>query len=575
MKKMLFSLLIAAGLHAQIGTAPPNGSTLPWQQPTPICWQYGGQYGWPNLDAVFLQFQLPTGQYINAYGGEYVPPVSCLNFTPTTGMGFNTGQSGFQVILYGYVNDGNGGLSYTGYESIATYYVVVPGSGNTYTGGNNFTGGAALAQPATLDDYPSPGVGATSYWSADDTSADSVAGNNGNWMYGSGYTTGHINQAFSFGGSYFMQLSGSTAISGARSWVFWVNPGSGCMPIIATGQAGQGDLISVCNGQAMIESVQNGSDNQSYGPALPAGQWSHLGVVYDGGSNLTFYINGNVAGTYYLSLNNGFTMAQTYFGANPVGGTITGGIYTGALDEVYYYNSALPASGVQTLYTAQMAKRTLETHLHVKTAQGVVDVKRGDLIDIGDFSYRFSEAPGGQWKYTYQLDNHEVGHMRLGYVTDRLMDITSTTQPKGWGGGYGRWHAVANPEYSATATYSVTSTRAPGLVPMYFQGDVMGFVAAANNGPAEIGLPLGRTKDNEALAKAVNIYNNSVLKWVIGPVFPPGTSKEEAIAKVKTWVNDYGVAFLEPLLRGKTLAELSPSTPLEQDIVKCLARFLK
>lgn len=589
MKRTLLPLIFSAAvLSAQIGQNPPNGSVLHWNSPNQICWGFGGVNNLPNMDMVYLVFQVNNGSVIQSISGEYLPGNTCLNYTPTNADFPNPGVQGLTVSWFGYINEPGLGYVYWGIEVQATYQVNVP---YPVTGIQLSLAGqpAPVLPPVAPDDYnpygPQVGVtGETSYWSANNTTADVIGGNNGSWVNGSGYTAGHLNQAFVLGSNNYdyVALSGSTALSGPRTWAMWIYPTiSSCMPLIGSGGGdGNGDLIGICNGALMVESKQNGYDNYTQGgPAVPANTWTHVVATYDGGSTVTFFVNGAAAGSYYMSMNNVYNMSQTVFGEDNIGATQTGmlGVCYCYMDEVYFYNSVVSTSGVQAMYQAQIDRRgSPETHIHVKTSTGQVDIKRGDLITIGDLSYKYLKSPSGSFTYSYQFDNREVANIRLGYVTDGVLDAIASTQPKGWmGSGMGGWGAFKSPERMANAIYSVTSTRAPGLLPMYFQSDVDNLVAAANGEAVDsIGFPAGSTKDNEKLAAATSIFNNSVLRWVIGPVFPPGTTKDDVMAKIKVWVNDYGFVFLQPLLNHGSITDLAPQNQLERDIVTTLAPFL-
>jgi len=88
----------------------------------------------------------------------------------------------------------------------------------------------------------------------------------------------------------------------------------------------------------------------------------------------------------------------------------------------------------------------------------------------------------------------------------------------------------------------------PGLLPIYFESDFMGLTAAVNGEGNLWFPPKGRTKDNIAIADAMNYENNSLRRFVIGPVFAPDATKEQVLEKVRVWREQYGFAFLEPLL---------------------------
>jgi hypothetical protein len=221
-------------------------------------------------------------------------------------------------------------------------------------------------------------------------------------------------------------------------------------------------------------------------------------------------------------------------------------------------------------------------YIPVKMASGeVVRVKRGDQIKIGQVKYSSSPDPNGAGtQYSYTIDNREAARVRLGNPLEPATGITATTQPKGWlpGPGWGQWK---NADLSPTATYSVLSPNLPGVLPLYVQGDFDGLVDRINGRtpPDDAGVSPGETvglgrKDNIHLANAMSIYNNSILEYVIGPVFDPQPKMADVLAKVKTWSKDYGFTFLAPLVTASdpksALDSINPSTQLETDILSSL-----
>ena len=72
---------------------------------------------------------------------------------------------------------------------------------------------------------------------------------------------------------------------------------------------------------------------------------------------------------------------------------------------------------------------------------------------------------------------------------------------------------------------------------------------------------------------------NSLRKYVIGPAIKQDASQADILALVKRWTEDYGFAFLKPLLieggePKRLLNILHPADGLEQDILECLRSVL-
>lgn len=207
----------------------------------------------------------------------------------------------------------------------------------------------------------------------------------------------------------------------------------------------------------------------------------------------------------------------------------------------------------------------------IRTSHGHLEIPRGDLVNVGNFRYAYSGS--GPYTYAYTFDNRDAAVFRIG--TDPSLGSVAHTEPKGWMGGDVGWAALKAPERSANSQYTLTSNRSPGVVPLFFQGDVYGIVARVNGqSPEHYGFPyLTKTRDGEAMAKAGGIFGNSLVRWAIGPVFEPGATRDHVLAIVKQWINQ-GFKFLQPLTEGHGLADLQPSNQLERDLVACLAAVL-
>jgi len=208
----------------------------------------------------------------------------------------------------------------------------------------------------------------------------------------------------------------------------------------------------------------------------------------------------------------------------------------------------------------------------VNLFHGVAEIPRGDLVNLGAFRYQFSGS--GPWTYQYTLDNSDVASIRLGDLHDLSLGTISSAEPSGWAGrGLVGWFAAKGPERSAAAQYTVVSSKSPGLQPMFFQSDYLGYAAAMNGGPAPDMLPMtGDDKDDQLITRAGGIFGNSVKQFVIGPVFDRGVTKDQILERVGVWVKSYGFAFLAPLLTGGSLSDLQPSSQIEKDLVTALSQ---
>lgn len=281
-------------------------------------------------------------------------------------------------------------------------------------------------------------------------------------------------------------------------------------------------------------------------------------------------------------LGNNITLTLGYsFSSSMVG---TQNIYMNVVSK-----SGLPSPGYQLLGTwtpnPTSGTDSMTTHKTFITKHGeAINIKRGDVFKTSP-AVQYSYTPGaGSNSYSYTFDNSEVAHIRLGIVPeDTDIGDTSSSQPKGWlrtGPGWHRWTGAEN---SKTAQYVVTSTKRPGLMPLFLQNDWDGMGAKMNGQP--IPDDAGFTgivkhissREESRLNAEINIFENSRQEFVIGPAFKPEDTMADVMKRVKIWARStdgYGFTFLEPLVAAanpkSVLDSLSPSTQLERDIVSSL-----
>ncbi len=230
-------------------------------------------------------------------------------------------------------------------------------------------------------------------------------------------------------------------------------------------------------------------------------------------------------------------------------------------------SSALPGQAVAddssgaslTLGTQTNPDSALMLHRKVRLSDGsIVNVPRADLLTVDAFAWSHTES-SGIFRYSYDLDNRQVYMFRLG--DDSAFGIEARgTQPAGWIFGGVGWSAFKAPNRDSLAHYSLLSSFRPGLVPVFFQG-------SQANTPVSV---FPKSRDNEAIANAAGIFENSVRKFAIGPVFPQGATRGDVLAIIKGWVEGYGFSFLAPLLDEGTLEHVITNTDFEREILSCL-----
>lgn len=309
------------------------------------------------------------------------------------------------------------------------------------------------------------------------------------------------------------------------------------------------------------------------GPPNSAVSWTgtHDGVAQSGGT----VGSTNASGLYTLTS----TLAGSAVGAWAETWSVAGGSSAGISFSVLSNTnmtanvspivSVLPGDVGDDNYTTGTFQNATSLHPNLSLAVHkvqlpggrTVDVPRGDNIHLANFAWRHAPAEDGRTKYTYTIDSREVYMIRVGFPDDDgYLEGTESEANAGWSLFRSGWGDFQNPAKGKSDEFSLTAKWGPGLVPVFVQG--MG---------GSVILPaLPASADNERVAGVANLMYNSVCKFAIGPVIPPGASKEYVMNLVERWAKVYGFDFLSPLLDGKTLDELAPATPLETEVVASL-----
>jgi uncharacterized protein (TIGR03437 family) len=238
-----------------------------------------------------------------------------------------------------------------------------------------------VVDPGTLTPPAGALTGVIAYWPADNSPVDVISRRSAQLVNGAAFANGRVNQAFSLNGSNsYVQASGSTSASGARTLAARVYPNGGGlgMPILTGGSSGAGDFFGItgilgignCNllGQYRLYVDHWGTSCLASNNTVKTGAWSHVAVTYDG-ATIQFYINGvpsqKVEGSMY-----DYPVNTYAIGGNTIGGSTTGESFKGLLDEVQVYDRALSAAEIQNLIDMAGPTPSLPAITNVANAAG-------------------------------------------------------------------------------------------------------------------------------------------------------------------------------------------------------------
>ncbi len=250
---------------------------------------------------------------------------------------------------------------------------------------NGQYGGANASCSATITPAQAcvtPPSGLVSWWTGDDTTNDVVGGNNGTLENGATYGLGEINDAFSLNGSNQYVLIGQPVptnlqIQDAITLSAWIYPtayptdyGSGAIGIIA-GSQHDGNFA----GATIYYDARVNPDNVTGAPIghigfnlgdgtnwhvqdtltqVPLNQWTLVTATATAGGSGQVYYNGvlqpSSSGEYPATWSGTISYSGSWFA---IGQEVNENRpFTGLIDDVQVYNTALTAAQIQSIYNA-------------------------------------------------------------------------------------------------------------------------------------------------------------------------------------------------------------------------------
>ncbi len=193
-------------------------------------------------------------------------------------------------------------------------------------------------------------------WSFDEGSGSSVGdasgqGNVGSVSGATWTTSGKFGGALVFNGSSARVNVPNSAslqlVSGMtlEAWVYPASVSSGWRDVVYKGDDNYYlEGTSLTGGRPAGGGTFGGSNANAYGSgALPGDTWSHLALTYDG-ATLRLYVNGAQVGSQASTGAIATSTNQLQIG----GDSIWGQYFSGRIDEVRVYNTALSAAAIQT-----------------------------------------------------------------------------------------------------------------------------------------------------------------------------------------------------------------------------------
>jgi hypothetical protein len=215
---------------------------------------------------------------------------------------------------------------------------------------------------------PTPS-GAVSWWRGDGNAADALDGNPGTLQQGTTFAAGYVGQSFAFDGVddwVFLGHAAGLQFPTGLTIEAWAKPryveGSGeqVYHLVLSKWAQSASYDSYWFGLYMGENtirplgvlLQDGLGYLSAeGGSVPADEWSHLALTYDGTSGaLTLYVNGQAVASALRAGTILSTAADVIMGGEATGPTFRP--FPGLLDEVTVYNRALSALEIKRVIAA-------------------------------------------------------------------------------------------------------------------------------------------------------------------------------------------------------------------------------
>jgi hypothetical protein len=206
-------------------------------------------------------------------------------------------------------------------------------------------------------------AGVVSWWPGDGNAVDIVGGNNGTLVGGATFAPAEVGQAFNLNGpSQSIAVRGPSSVSGPRTIEGWILPRANTtnrgMPILTSGTTFAGDFFGIEGATSYQTAGPYDLYVDHWGAAIAASTvavrpyaWNYVAVTYDG-TKISFYVNGQAAGSVSGKFFDYSNMNTFRIGGNTIGGTTTTTSFHGEIDELTLYNRALSLQEIQSIFQA-------------------------------------------------------------------------------------------------------------------------------------------------------------------------------------------------------------------------------
>jgi hypothetical protein len=198
---------------------------------------------------------------------------------------------------------------------------------------------------------------AVAWWPGEQTGSDVLGGHDGTPQNSPGFVSGEVGDAFNFTGSNSVQVANSGLIYASWSIEAWINPAVSISAQAFIFGQGYGRQLIVQSGNTVAVAITPDGYTWRVLPSDPItiGQWTHVVAAYDAASGtLSLYVNGGGRQSTPGVVPWDSGCAWSMGGLNNACGA-SGQWFSGAVDEVTLYSSALTLAQVQAIYSAGAA----------------------------------------------------------------------------------------------------------------------------------------------------------------------------------------------------------------------------